>query len=935
MGAVTVPFLPDKGVLLRAPDGHCYSLRARLGGGRYSEIWQADMLDHPEEEVVVKMMAGGLKVEERKVFIQEAYTLKMLALELQRLAPGAESLVPAVYSISDQHDPPFFVETLARGKPLDLILRQDGSMRETEALILGKQLCLVLQALHEGVQRTCLDFQPQHIFWERDSLRITVVDWNLLGAYTAADVARDLENVARLLYRLMAGESYSPDRRKEPARWQDIVTAGSKEVLKQALHPNLFRRFPDAAALRSALERLIAWWEMDVESLLVEAGWQLQQTGNLPLAERESALRAARAILDIARNRGAAATQVIPMEEQVQAGLRRSGCLQQGESAYRAGDDEQAAAFFAEARAQAITSSEQLALCRWEVVLQDKGADRGEVAWWLEQLAAWTDAWIEGRAAEIALPKEILSRGLPSSVQVEIAAWQALRQAHESDLGTVAGVGEAVRCYRQAMEMAGTLPYGELLLQIWGDLATRTASLEESFQRLNREQMWRTELMEEFGESEARGVRALSKALRESPGEEFLTRLALEWAERLWEKGECDLAEDLLNNVVLEAFVPLLGEVLSLRRRIVESGYWHKWLGRAEIMLDALQGDQEADPAAWEKIFWTLQAIVSRGLTPSVQRRAWRVFQGVLLSPNFPPVWEEPFLKLAAGLALDPQAIVELEEQRRALKEARRVEDLRRQIVSHQHLAREQAGRGSEFGYEQALQLLSKAMEWAQEIQDGGIVEELNAEAERYAVSLRGLQRDRQVALIQSYRQEAERLFRSGLLAQFDPALENLDRAISLAENLGDGYLLDALKAQRQEYAGRRGWFHEQWRSIERLGQEGNWAEGISLLQKIKESGITGWDAVGQTRIWLDHFRFNQAVAAFQVAYRCWQVVNDNDLGQREVLLEEMSQSLQEMYRLLPCLGKQSVQQRNMLRTLKAQYEECRRKRLSGTRRAE
>src|SRR5690349_15506359 len=138
-----LPEVPAAGAELVAslPPGQAgrrFRLLERLGGGKYSAVWRAELLGAQVAAlqvtasqvtaplVAVKVMAPGLSDGERTAFMDEVERLNGLAsygrrsgLQLER----EELLVPQVLGYS--HKPvAFFAMTLARGRPLDALLRE-------------------------------------------------------------------------------------------------------------------------------------------------------------------------------------------------------------------------------------------------------------------------------------------------------------------------------------------------------------------------------------------------------------------------------------------------------------------------------------------------------------------------------------------------------------------------------------------------------------------------------------------------------------------------------------------------------------------------------------------------------------------------------------------------------------------------------------------
>ena len=617
-------FIPEEGKELSASNGQQYRLTARLGGGRYSEVWKAEVIGQPGQSVAVKIMVPGLDDEARRLFVREAYVLKMLAQAQRTLGLSLDNgpLVPIVEAIADNHDPPFFVESLAPGKPLDQILREQslgktGGLSEADGLTIGEQLCRVFQVLHEKLERSYLDFQPRNVFWDAETRHITVVDWNLLSPVGQADVTGDLDAVARLLYRLLVGESLPSQGPHYGARWASL-TSGTQAVLTQALHGNPARRYSGMAAMRRDLAQQIAWWGQEPGALVQEAAERLERvkhgkhildielaTDRRPAQQVEAEYQSVQQVLDIAGRKGADESLLGQLREKTAAGLMESSALGRGKAFYGASDYTSAQEAFDEARKRAATLPEVLAAWRWYLAAQaacEIGSQfaphRDVVARLIETLSDWTEAEWTGREPDTPeIPAEPdLAKTASESLQRlegEFRAWALLREARQSELQDAPGYWAAAKAYRGAKEQARSLlPYSDDLLFLWGEVGRLAQDLEAQADDLQKSQEWHQRLEDAFGQDVGKGCRVLGEALSERPGDEGLTGLALDRARKLLEQGCPDVAKVCLDNMVRDAAPRYLGEVHTVRQAVLEQLEWQYRLDRIAVMIEEHRGSE-------------------------------------------------------------------------------------------------------------------------------------------------------------------------------------------------------------------------------------------------------------------------------------------------------------------------------------------------------
>lgn len=135
--------------------------------------------------------------------------------------------------------------TLAEGRPLDELFRENKKFDLSAIHSIGRQLCMVFEALHNKVQRGYLDFQTKNVFWDEKRNKITVIDWNLLTTnfyymtkvQRAEAVDNDIKSIGRVLFRLATNEAYQKDLPVERQfdSISDALAAEFKPIIFRAL----------------------------------------------------------------------------------------------------------------------------------------------------------------------------------------------------------------------------------------------------------------------------------------------------------------------------------------------------------------------------------------------------------------------------------------------------------------------------------------------------------------------------------------------------------------------------------------------------------------------------------------------------------------------------------------------------------------------------
>ncbi|MGC8837864.1 MAG: hypothetical protein ACP5UM_05555, partial [Anaerolineae bacterium] len=574
--------------------GHQYRLLRRLGGGKFGEVWLAEVLRGAEDfprEVAVKIAHPDLPEGDWKAFEDEPLTLHLLAAKLrERQADAVEEdwLIPMVLEEAlDGPGPRFFVETVASGLSLDQQLRDRESLPEPEVVALGEQLASLLRVLHEGLQKSYYDFQPRNLFWDSSARRLTVVDWNLLAPLTPDTQKADLEHVAALLYRLAVGQPAKAEHLWEPSGW-DQLTPAFQTFLLQNLDCRAEQRLQDASDMERDLRRLREWWEQPPEKLVEEAERILNPPEGSIL--EGSALRNALTLLEIARRKGA--WDAVLLADELQQRWARE-TFQFVQDLVLRGMYDEALQYVENASRTEVALPERLDAERWREALKALYASPNVPSSVFQALKRLSDLswkrWLGRELHETSGGKMVVSLLDLEAAQFlsqELAAWHFLREAETKPRRTAEDVFQAAEGYRKALEGVKALPYGDLLKRLWGHVDRKAEELEKEAQRLKKqkgeesEQKRLLETLSTLGEQEV--VAECSRWLRERPGDPFRSRLALQQAEGLLERGNPEAALALVDSVALYLTPDMFAATIAFRSQAAEARLWKGKIAWAE-----------------------------------------------------------------------------------------------------------------------------------------------------------------------------------------------------------------------------------------------------------------------------------------------------------------------------------------------------------------
>lgn len=639
-----------------------YRLVRRLGGGRYSEVWQADVegelwlevagREHqPVQQIALKAMNRGLIPAEQRHFESEIGVLRQLqSYEGQHdLLVDGHSLVPTVFEARNEAEaaphPAFFAGTLATGRPLDELMREQGAFPEPGALTIVAQFCRVLEALHRGVGRGYLDFQPKNVFWDEQTGRILVIDWNLLSRRGETGFKDDLTAAAKMLYRLLMGVeppgAGSPRLLAQPLEQWKRLSLGAQDILTRAFHPNAGQRFPDASEFRRKQEELIGLWELPPGSLVATVKDYLPpDVGRRALsANSKDRLSRAATMISVAERQEPiqpeVASRIADLRSQVEAWMVGRGHLENGRRLFDAKDYSAALEDFRAATKEAWDTETALEAVRWEQVVTAMEGTKEQLGA-LDPGAARHGVTVLGEGqyeAVISLLRPLSEQPGAETLRhlaSEASIGLALREVER--LEAQQKYREAAEKCQQATTLQAGLPrsYAELSRERWGQLTERAKSLYIRAEQFERVQSLVSQVEDAFARSFEEGEQELEGALAHEPGHPDLVALAERRARGLLKAGKYDQARSLTglalhyippgdlrqSVVVLDTAASALTDAqrahkgrdwymlkrASTRARTLEEGARHIASLRESFFADA----ERADDFLWAKLIATL-----------------------------------------------------------------------------------------------------------------------------------------------------------------------------------------------------------------------------------------------------------------------------------------------------------------------------------------
>ncbi|SFR96519.1 serine/threonine-protein kinase [Sphingomonas jatrophae] len=146
-----------------------YELRERIGEGAMAEVWRAH--DPSIDRVLaIKLLKPELRAQPESAarFLREAK------------AAGALShpAIVTIYDVGEADGFPYIAMELLEGRPLDAVLKEEGSLSIEQALAIGAQLASALSYAHlSGVVHR--DIKPSNIMLGRDRESIKILDFGI------------------------------------------------------------------------------------------------------------------------------------------------------------------------------------------------------------------------------------------------------------------------------------------------------------------------------------------------------------------------------------------------------------------------------------------------------------------------------------------------------------------------------------------------------------------------------------------------------------------------------------------------------------------------------------------------------------------------------------------------------------------------------------
>jgi len=585
----------SKGRRIIHPKGQEIELHSLLGGGKYSEVWKATLSlpNGSAKEVAVKFMAADLDKKERQFYFREVETLISLmnyGVE-NSLWEKSVPLVPLFYFADKGHEPPYFVQSLAVGKPIDEIIREGMPMIEADVVFLGAQLYKVFQALHEGLNRSYLDFQPRNVFLltEKSNRRLTVIDWNLLSDEIDCDVDGDLRTVARLLYRLVIGCPPSPQELELPENWSSL-SISLRTFFVRALSPSFSRLYyPDAHSMQCDLSEQDGRWKKSGKQLIQDAAKSIGEledsTGNL-----EVRLVNVLDIVDIAKRKNLDATSqelLEKLESDVQDKLGDPGYIRKVIQYYRVGDLDKAREALQDASAEAITSQTRLLVARWSAALEFKDGDKDEIVKLANSLDEYTGHWLETRVVNFDLfVGESLSVDKNHPLAIETSFWQSFYESNKSENDSPEVIRERIDSYHKVIYYGEKLPYSQILLNIIGGkdlLHSEVEYLAQQSKKLVEEAALRERLENAINTNLIRATDILRKELENHSQRQITSDYVIDCADKLVNQKEFSIAKRLINSTWQDLSPTVQEKAITLKKEAQEQ------LDRERDILDTSQ----------------------------------------------------------------------------------------------------------------------------------------------------------------------------------------------------------------------------------------------------------------------------------------------------------------------------------------------------------
>lgn len=284
--------LAKPGDLLQDNHNSSYRIDKYLGEGVTAEVYKATRVDD-NQVVALKILRPNLPPEIVQSFRDEAPTIGELVQYSYQRYPYEPLHVPRVLVGPQKNDSlEFMVMEYVVGQPLDeLIIATQGLAtigRESEALLIARQVLQVLFVLHEDIQRSYSDFQLKNIWWLSEQSLAKVMDWNHVSVRAKngevpPGAVDDLVRFGAYFYQLLTGqgafqtgETEAELAERAGEKWS-TVSLGTRTIILKALHPNDQSRYQTAREFLADIETMLTMWRQDEDDLYDEANLALSK----------------------------------------------------------------------------------------------------------------------------------------------------------------------------------------------------------------------------------------------------------------------------------------------------------------------------------------------------------------------------------------------------------------------------------------------------------------------------------------------------------------------------------------------------------------------------------------------------------------------------------------------------------------------------------
>lgn len=914
---------PTEGAIYNTSD-HSYRLITFLGAGKFSEVWRAEQYveDKVIKQVAIKFMAQGLSDREKQIFLNEVETLKLLSSKEQEfgLRPTNYSLFPAVEDLylSSEGVPSFFVESLAKGKPLDLIIREDDFLSEPEALDVAEQLCRVFQVLHEGLLQSYLDFQPKNVFWDSQLKRVIVIDWNLLSQKGSSDILGDLETLGRLFYRLMVGETAVPGQIDIPERFNRL-SLGTQQLLARLVNPIWLRRhYQSVKQLREDIQKLSHWWAIPIENLLAEAAKKITLEGGRKTTE-EAYFEAVR-ILGITKLRQADPAVIKNLEDFMEKRRHESDPFLLIEKSYLTHSDQVAREQLVKAIDIVFTTPSLLAIERWQLILGATAVNRENVCSVIRVLMQYSDdVWSNNFSYSDLKPLPSISSeiSIPPLI-AEINAWKWIMDAATLEKGGRQNYVKASELYgkvKDGIKNTSSLSptYSELLLRIWGgeeQLDNLIIELQKNGQEYESDQTKFRELkdlLEQYPNSSLLG---------KINNKEDLSDLALNKAEALFLIAEYETCERLLDHILMEIPDSRINRWSSLNKRISQGKNWDRLLQIAEdgFLNYRTQNVENQDPDQLHFFISIIKEVSEeKGKAGTHQARAWKLLRKMLLSNCTKGSTRELMLTIAEKLTPNDQELTQLKQFLDSM-----------QTIGNQKLSDYQR-------YDESINQRSRIISLLEDTQaklalEIAVLQNYNEKKLTPIINkaLNSIKSTRnEIALIDSeslidaHKNNARVAVSLGLIQEYKRASEEISLAIDSAKNnpLATTFLAQ-LQKDRSIYETNYQYYNNVWMKVQRYIALKDWQPARESLESIQKASIRGNEYFGEVS---DHLNLvNFEIRSKQFSNDLARIKYIQDRTEKARLITQLQTELTNLNSVSLSLFSSEISERlkNMKRTL-------------------